>query len=114
MGSSAGAGRGRHRAGAGFVADAVALHGARPDLRSGQGMSAHYDIAVIGGGVVGTAIARELSRFELKTVLLEARPDLGDESSKGNSALMCSGVDVPAGTLERHLVQRGYARYMAE
>ena len=77
-------------------------------------MSVSCDIAIIGGGVVGTAIARELSRFQLKAVLLEARPDLGDESSKGNSALMCSGIDVPAGTLERQLVQRGYARYMAE
>jgi glycerol-3-phosphate dehydrogenase len=77
-------------------------------------MSGQYDIAIIGGGVVGAAIARELSRLQLKIVLLEARPDLGDESSKGNSALMCSGVDVPAGTLERQLVQRGYARYMAE
>lgn len=73
-----------------------------------------YDIAIVGGGVVGTAIARELSRYALKTVLLEARPELGDESSKGNSALMCSGVDVPAGTLERNLVKRGYARYCAE
>mgnify|MGYP001109197395 CR=1 FL=1 len=72
------------------------------------------DIAIIGGGVVGTAIARELSRYELKAVLLEAKPELGDESSKGNSALMCSGVDVPAGTLERKLVKRGYARYCAE
>jgi glycerol-3-phosphate dehydrogenase len=72
------------------------------------------DIVIIGGGVVGTAIARELSRYDLKTVLLEARPELGDESSKGNSALMCSGVDVPAGTLERTLVKRGYARYCAE
>lgn len=77
-------------------------------------MIGQYDIAVIGGGVVGTAIARELSRYPLQTVLLEARPDLGDESSKGNSALMCSGADVAAGTLERRLVQRGYARYMAE
>lgn len=77
-------------------------------------MSAACDIAIIGGGVVGTAIARELSRFKLKTVLLEAKPELGDESSKGNSALMCSGIDVPAETLERRLVQRGYARYMAE
>jgi glycerol-3-phosphate dehydrogenase len=72
------------------------------------------DIAIIGGGVVGTAIARELSRYDLRTVLLEARPELGDESSKGNSALMCSGVDVPAGTLERRLVRRGYDRYCAE
>jgi glycerol-3-phosphate dehydrogenase len=73
-----------------------------------------YDIAIIGGGVVGTAIARELSRYELKTMLVEAKPELGDEASKGNSALMCSGVDVPAGTVERQLVRRGYARYCAE
>jgi len=73
-----------------------------------------YDIAIIGGGVVGTAIARELSRYDVTTILLEARPELGDEASKGNSALMCSGVDVPAGTLERRLVRRGYARYCAE
>jgi glycerol-3-phosphate dehydrogenase len=73
-----------------------------------------YDIAIIGGGVVGTAIARELSRYDLKAILLEARPELGEEASKGNSALMCSGVDVPAGTLERKLVKRGYARYCAE
>ena len=77
-------------------------------------MNARYDIAVIGAGVVGTAIARDLSRFALRTILLEARPEIGDESSKGNSALMCSGVDVPANTLERQLVQRGYARYLAE
>jgi len=77
-------------------------------------MTDRYDIAIIGGGVVGTAIARELSRFQLKVVLLEARPELGDESSKGNSALMCSGVDVPVDTLERQLVRRGYARYFAE
>ena len=32
-----------------------------------------YDIAIIGGGVVGTAIARELSRYDLKTVLVEAK-----------------------------------------
>jgi glycerol-3-phosphate dehydrogenase len=77
-------------------------------------MSAEFDIAVIGAGVVGTAIARDLSRFDLRVALLEARPDIGDEASKGNSALMCSGVDVARNTLERQLVQRGYARYMAE
>jgi glycerol-3-phosphate dehydrogenase len=77
-------------------------------------MNEAFDIAVIGAGVVGTAIARDLSRFALKVALLEARPDIGDEASKGNSALMCSGVDVPGGTLERQLVRRGYARYLAE
>ena len=77
-------------------------------------MTGACDIAIVGGGVVGTAIARELSRYALRTILLEAKADLGDESSKGNSALMCSGVDVPGGTLERQLVRRGYLRYCAE
>jgi glycerol-3-phosphate dehydrogenase len=63
---------------------------------------------------VGTAIARDLSRYELKVALLEANSDFGDESSKGNSALMTEGHDTPAGTLERQLVVRGYKRYMAE
>ncbi|HET6388094.1 NAD(P)/FAD-dependent oxidoreductase [Hyphomicrobium sp.] len=77
-------------------------------------MTVHFDIAVIGAGVVGSAIARDLSRYDLKVVLLEANTDLGDESSKGNSALMTEGHDTPAGTLERDLVVRGYQRYMTE
>lgn len=77
-------------------------------------MSERFDIAVVGAGVVGTAIARDLSRYALKVALIEANPDFGDESSKGNSALMTEGHDTPAGTLERDLVVRGYQRYMAE
>ncbi|WP_045836243.1 NAD(P)/FAD-dependent oxidoreductase [Hyphomicrobium sp. 99] len=77
-------------------------------------MSVQFDIAVIGAGVVGSAIARDLSRYDLKVVLLEANTDLGDESSKGNSALMTEGHDTPAGSLERDLVVRGYQRYMTE
>ncbi|WP_051660850.1 FAD-dependent oxidoreductase [Bosea sp. 117] len=77
-------------------------------------MSVRFDIAVVGAGVVGAAIARDLSRYELRVALIEANPDFGDESSKGNSALMTEGHDTPAGTLERDLVVRGYQRYMAE
>ena len=73
-----------------------------------------FDVAIIGAGVVGCAIARELAHYELATVLLEANSDLGAESSKGNSALMCSGYDTPPGSLERRLVRRGYARYVSE
>lgn len=72
------------------------------------------DIAIIGAGVVGSALAFEFSRRAVKTILIEARADPGDEASKGNSALMCTGVDTPAGTLERRLVRRGYERYMEE
>jgi len=73
-----------------------------------------YDVAIIGAGVVGCAVARELSRYELRAILIEANSDLCDGASKGNSALMVSGYDLEEGTLERRLVLRGYERYMAE
>ncbi|MCI0362572.1 MAG: NAD(P)/FAD-dependent oxidoreductase [Phycisphaerales bacterium] len=73
-----------------------------------------YDVVVIGAGVIGCAIARELSRYELTGLLVEANTDLCDGASKGNTALMCSGYDTPNGSLERQLVRRGYERYMAE
>lgn len=77
-------------------------------------MTPAFDVAVIGAGVVGCAVARELSRYDLACIVLEANADFGDEASKGNSALLCSGYDTPRGTLERRLVMRGYARYHAE
>jgi len=73
-----------------------------------------HDIAIIGAGVVGCAIARELSRYELRTILIEARSDLGDGASKGNSAVLSTGADTPFGTLECKLVARGHQRYLAE
>jgi len=77
-------------------------------------MTDAYDIAVVGAGVVGCAIAREFSRYELRTILIEARSDLGDGASKGNSAILSTGADTPSGTLECRLVTRGHARYLAE
>jgi len=77
-------------------------------------MSERFDVAIIGAGVVGCAIARELSRYRLRTILIEARTDLGDGVSKGNSAVLSTGADTPFGSLECKLVARGYERYVAE
>lgn len=76
--------------------------------------TADYDVAVIGAGVVGCAVAREFSRYRLKAILIEANSDLCDESSKGNTATLATGNDTPAGSLERRLVMRGHQRYLAE
>jgi glycerol-3-phosphate dehydrogenase len=73
-----------------------------------------FDVAIVGAGVVGCAIARELSRYELDAVVLEETTDFGDGASKGNTATLCCGYDTPAGTLERALVVRGYGRYLSE
>ena len=67
-----------------------------------------YDVAVIGGGIVGAAIARKLAEFELRVALLEARDDVGDGTSKANTALLHTGFDAKPGTLESRLVHRGY------
>lgn len=67
-----------------------------------------FDIAVIGGGIVGAAIARELSGHDVSVVLLEARDDVGDGTSKANTAILHTGFDAKPGTLESRLVSRGY------
>jgi glycerol-3-phosphate dehydrogenase len=66
------------------------------------------DVAIVGAGVVGAAIARELTRFELRVTLLEAGPDVGAGTSKANTAILHTGFDAKPGTLEARLVARGH------
>lgn len=68
-----------------------------------------FDVAVIGGGIVGAAIARELSGHDVSVALLEARNDVGDGTSKANTAILHTGFDATPGTLESRLVTRGHA-----
>ena len=67
------------------------------------------DVAVVGAGVVGTAVARELARHPLRTVLLDSGDDVGTGTSKANTAILHTGFDATPGTLEARLVARGYA-----
>lgn len=67
-----------------------------------------YDVAIIGAGVVGTAIARELSQYRLRCVLIDAADDVGTGTSKANTAILHTGFDAKPGTLESRLVRRGY------
>lgn len=66
------------------------------------------DVAVIGGGVVGCAVARELSGYQLTVTLLEARSDVGDATSKANTAILHTGFDATPGSTESTMVARGY------
>lgn len=66
-----------------------------------------YDVAIIGGGVVGCAIARELSHYELKTVVIEKDEEVGFGTTKSNSGIIHAGHQSPAGTLKGRLEVRG-------
>jgi L-2-hydroxyglutarate oxidase LhgO len=71
-------------------------------------MNILFDIAIIGAGAVGSAIARELSRYELNIVLLEANPDVGMGTSKASTAIWHTGFDAKPGSLEATLMHRSY------
>lgn len=62
------------------------------------------DVVVIGAGAVGCAIARELSKYKIKVIVVDMRDDIGGDASKSNSAIIHTGYDAAPGTLESQLV----------
>lgn len=62
------------------------------------------DVLIIGAGAVGCAIARELTKYQLKVTVVDKNEDVGGEASKSNSAIIHTGYDAPPGTLESELV----------
>lgn len=58
----------------------------------------NYDAAIIGGGVTGCAIARELSRYELSICVIEREEDVCSGTSKANSAIVHAGYDAVPGS----------------
>ncbi len=66
-----------------------------------------YDIAIIGAGVVGCAVARELSRYELGIVVIDKESDVCEGTSKANSAIIHGGFDAEPSTLKAKLNVRG-------
>lgn len=75
-------------------------------------MDADYDVAVIGGGVVGCAMARRFALEGAKVILLEKSPDILSGASKGNSAILHTGFDAPPGSVELQCMQDGYREYL--
>jgi glycerol-3-phosphate dehydrogenase len=67
-----------------------------------------YDVAIIGAGVVGTALGRQLARYRLRTVLVDRSADVGTGTSKANTAILHTGFDARPGSLESTLVRRGH------
>lgn len=70
-----------------------------------------YDVIVIGAGVIGSLIARELARYEVDVLLLDKENDVGNGSSMANSAIVHSGYDPVPGTKKAYFNVRGNALY---
>jgi len=77
-------------------------------LRSGPVREGPFDVAVIGAGAVGCAVARDLSMRGARCALIEAGPDVGAGTSKANTAILHTGFDAKPGSIESGLVARGY------
>ena len=66
-----------------------------------------YDVAIIGGGVVGGMLARTLSAYKIKICILEKENDVAMGASKANSAIVHAGFDAEPGTLKAELNVKG-------
>lgn len=87
-------------------------HTLNSDKQGKCSLIANGDIAIIGGGVVGCAVARKMAMEGARIVLIEKAGDILDGASKGNSAILHTGFDAPVGSLEQHCVSAGYAEYL--
>ena len=66
-----------------------------------------FDTAVIGAGVVGALIGRELTKYKLSVCILEKECDVAMGSSRANSAIVHAGFDAESGTVKAKLTVRG-------
>ncbi len=66
-----------------------------------------FDVAVIGAGVIGGMVARELSKYKLSVCILEKESDVAMGATKANSAIVHAGFDAKEGTLKAKLNVKG-------
>jgi len=69
------------------------------------------DVIVIGAGVIGCAVARELSRFDLRVTVLERSCDVAESATKSNSAIVHAGFDAKPGTNKARFNVQGNALF---
>ena len=69
--------------------------------------NSRFDVIIIGGGVIGCAIARELSKYSLRTAVLEKESDVGWGTSCRNSGVVHAGFNNTTGTLMARLCVAG-------
>jgi glycerol-3-phosphate dehydrogenase len=70
-----------------------------------------FDIVIVGGGVIGLAIARELSRFNLSAAVVERHDDLGIDQTAHSNAMVHSAIATEYGTLKWEMNYKGNAMW---
>lgn len=70
-----------------------------------------YDVLIVGAGVIGCSIARELSKYKLKTCVVEKESDVAAGTTKANSAIVHAGFDAKTNSLKGKLNARGNAMF---
>ena len=70
-----------------------------------------YDVLIVGAGVTGCFIARELSKYNLNVLVIEKNNDVGNETTSANSAIVHSGYDPLPGSLKAKLNVEGNAMF---
>ena len=70
-----------------------------------------YDVIVIGAGVIGASVARELSKYKGKVLVLDKENDVGNVTSMANSAIVHSGYDPKPGTNKAKYNVKGNLMY---
>lgn len=72
-----------------------------------------YDVVIIGGGVIGSMLARQLSKKQIKICVLEKENDVGMGASKANSGIVHGGFDPEPNTLKAKLNSIGVEKLFA-
>ena len=82
-----------------------------PNISDNALDNTHPDVLVIGGGINGTAVLRELSRYDLDLLLVDKEADLACHASGRNDGEIHPGVDLSKGTIKQSYVKKGNRMY---
>ncbi len=83
----------------------------RPAVKDLSLDSSEFDVVIVGGGIIGCAIARELSRWDLKIALLEKEDDIAKHTSSRNNGMIHPAMAVKLGSKKHHYNLRGNRMY---
>ncbi len=83
----------------------------QPQLHSTKLQDKKVDVLIIGGGISGASIARELSRYNLSILLVDKESDLAMQASGRNDGEVHPGIDLAGGSLKQHYVRAGNEMY---